>query len=163
MGNKLKINTDDLNLRDLLGNGKKYLVPKFQRDYSWGQEQWQDLWEDIEFIHENVDEYHYMGYLVLQEKEDSVFSVIDGQQRFTTFSLIVLAAIQRLKEINDEERANLLLRTFIGTEDLTYLTIENKLTLNRNNDYYYNQAVSGQPIMNKFNVFPQILPLLLPP
>ena len=146
MGNKLKINTDDLNLRDLLGNGKKYLVPKFQRDYSWGQEQWQDLWEDIEFIHENVDEYHYMGYLVLQEKEDSVFSVIDGQQRFTTFSLIVLAAIQRLKEINDEERANLLLRTFIGTEDLTYLTIENKLTLNRNNDYYYNQAVSGQPI-----------------
>jgi uncharacterized protein with ParB-like and HNH nuclease domain len=107
MGNKLKINTDDLNLRDLLGNGKKYLVPKFQRDYSWGQEQWQDLWEDIEFIHENVDEYHYMGYLVLQEKEDSVFSVIDGQQRFTTFSLIVLAAIKRLKEINDEERANL--------------------------------------------------------
>jgi uncharacterized protein with ParB-like and HNH nuclease domain len=104
------------------------------------------LWEDIEFIHENVDEYHYMGYLVLQEKEDSVFSVIDGQQRFTTFSLIVLAAIKRLKEINDEERANLLLRTFIGTEDLTYLTIENKLTLNRNNDYYYNQAVSGQPI-----------------
>jgi uncharacterized protein with ParB-like and HNH nuclease domain len=116
MGNKLKINTDDLNLRDLLGNGKKYLVPKFQRDYSWGQEQWQDLWEDIEFIHENVDEYHYMGYLVLQEKEDSVFSVIDGQQRFTTFSLIVLAAIQRLKEINDEERANLLLRTFIGKQ-----------------------------------------------
>jgi hypothetical protein len=50
MGNKLKINTDDLNLRDLLGNGKKYRVPKFQRDYSWGQEQWQDLWEDIEFI-----------------------------------------------------------------------------------------------------------------
>jgi uncharacterized protein with ParB-like and HNH nuclease domain len=146
MGNKLKINTDDLNLRDLLGNGKKYRVPKFQRDYSWGQEQWQDLWEDIEFIHENVDEYHYMGYLVLQEKDDSVFSVIDGQQRFTTFSLIVLAAIKRLKEINDEERANLLLRTFIGTEDLTYLTIENKLTLNRNNDYYYNQAVSGQPI-----------------
>jgi uncharacterized protein with ParB-like and HNH nuclease domain len=82
MGNKLKINTDDLNLRDLLGNGKKYLVPKFQRDYSWEQEQWQDLWEDIEFIHKRADEYHYMGYLVLQEKEDSVFSVIDGQQRF---------------------------------------------------------------------------------
>jgi hypothetical protein len=37
-----------------------------------------------------------MGYLVLQEKEDSVFSVIDGQQRFTTFSLIVLAAASYL-------------------------------------------------------------------
>jgi uncharacterized protein with ParB-like and HNH nuclease domain len=51
-------------------------------------------------ISENVvNRYHYMGYLVLQEKDDSVFSVIDGQQRFTTFSLIVLAAIKRLKTI----------------------------------------------------------------
>jgi hypothetical protein len=33
-------------------------VPKFQRDYSWEQEQWQDLWEDIEFIHKRADEYH---------------------------------------------------------------------------------------------------------
>jgi hypothetical protein len=149
MGNKLKINTDDLNLRDLLGNGKKYLVPKFQRDYSWEQEQWQDLWEDIEFIHKRADEYHYMGYLVLQEKEDSVFSVIDGQQRFTTFSLIVLAAIKRLKEIDDNERADLLLKTFIGTKDLTYLRTENKLTLNRNNAYYYEKAVSGQSIPSR--------------
>jgi uncharacterized protein with ParB-like and HNH nuclease domain len=39
-----------------------FLSEKFQRDYSWEQEQWQDLWEDIEFIHKRADEYHYMGY-----------------------------------------------------------------------------------------------------
>ncbi len=54
MGNKPTINTKDSNLRDLLGNGKKYFVPKFQRDYSWENEQWQDLWNDIEFICDNV-------------------------------------------------------------------------------------------------------------
>ncbi|WP_369177812.1 DUF262 domain-containing protein [Candidatus Thiodubiliella endoseptemdiera] len=151
MGNKLKIKTDDLNLRDLLGNGKKYFVPKFQRDYSWENEQWQDLWEDIAFICDdnNDDEYHYMGYLVLQEKDDNVFIIIDGQQRFTTFSLIVLAAIKRLKEINDNERAALLLETFIGTKDLTYLNTENKLKLNRNNDFHYRKAVEGQPIQSR--------------
>jgi uncharacterized protein with ParB-like and HNH nuclease domain len=35
----------------------------------------------IFYTNTNQDEYHYMGYLVLQEKDDSVFSVIDGQQR----------------------------------------------------------------------------------
>jgi hypothetical protein len=149
MGNKQTINTKDSNLRDLLGNGKKYYVPKFQRDYSWKNEQWQDLWNDIEFICNN-DEYHYMGYLVLQEKDDdSTYIIIDGQQRFATFSLIILAAIKRLKEINDNERAELLLETFIGTKDLTYLKTENKLKLNRNNDFDYRNAVEGQPIQSR--------------
>lgn len=148
---KLKINTKDLNLRDLLGNGKRYIVPKFQRDYSWENEQWQDLWDDINFINDNKDEYHYMGYLVLQEynDNDSIFTIIDGQQRFTTFSLIVLAAIKRLKEIDDNARANLLLETFIGTKDLTYLQTENKLKLNRNNDFDYKKSVEGHPIQGR--------------
>lgn len=149
MRNKLKINTEGSNLRDLLGNGKKYVVPRFQRDYSWENEQWQDLWDDINFINDNKDEYHYMGYLVLQENDDALFTIIDGQQRFTTFSLIVLAAIKRLKEIKDKERAELLLETFIGVKDLTYLKTENKLKLNRNNDFDYRKAVEGQPIQNR--------------
>jgi uncharacterized protein with ParB-like and HNH nuclease domain len=36
------------------------------RDYSWDQEQWEDLWEDIENLQE---EEHYMGYIVLQRNE----------------------------------------------------------------------------------------------
>jgi uncharacterized protein with ParB-like and HNH nuclease domain len=60
----------------LMGNGVKYNVPRFQRDYSWDQEQWEDLWEDIENLQE---EEHYMGYIVLQRNEGDKnnFSIID--------------------------------------------------------------------------------------
>ncbi len=150
MASALKLNTKDETLRELLGNGKKYVVPKFQRDYSWEQTHWQDLWEDMEILRENPDDYHYMGYLVLQELAGNAmqFKVIDGQQRLTTFSLIVLASIKRLENMgNEEERISELQKNFIGSKDLVYLRVENKLKLNRNNDYDYREAVKGKPIL----------------
>ena len=92
MPNKLKLSTKDESFNEIVSNGKKYFVPKFQRDYSWDEENWQDLWEDLNLLYENQEDYHYMGYLVFQEAEENVnFKVIDGQQRLTTFSLLILA------------------------------------------------------------------------
>jgi uncharacterized protein with ParB-like and HNH nuclease domain len=34
-------------LADVLSNGKRYLVPHFQRDYAWGETEWSELWTDI--------------------------------------------------------------------------------------------------------------------
>ncbi len=39
--------TENNSLRKLLGNGLFYKIPRFQRDYSWTLEQWEDLWTDI--------------------------------------------------------------------------------------------------------------------
>ncbi len=61
--------TNQETLSALIGNGKKFKVPKFQRDYSWEEEQWNDLWDDISDIDfSNKDDGHYMGYIVLQKK-----------------------------------------------------------------------------------------------
>lgn len=145
MDNKLKLNTKDESLREVFSNGKKYFVPKFQRDYSWEQEHWEIFWEDIENLLNTNDEYHYMGYLVLQEEVQNHYRIIDGQQRLTTFSLLVLAAIKRLKEAGDEqERMEELHKNFIGSKDLVSLEMSNKIKLNRNNDYYFREAIIGQ-------------------
>ena len=40
-------NTSTLSFSNLIGNSEKFVVPMFQRDYSWEQEQWDDLWQDI--------------------------------------------------------------------------------------------------------------------
>ncbi len=150
---RLQLNTDDETLRDVLGNGKKYYIPKFQRDYSWKNEHWENLWDDMLSLDNGETHYHYMGYLVIQppseeEKEKGGKSkIVDGQQRLTTFSLIILAAIKRLKELeNENERIDLFLKNFIGDRDLTHLRVSNKLELNRNNDYYYRRAVEGNDL-----------------
>ncbi len=54
------LDTKTVNLNDILGNGKIYRVPQFQRDYSWEQDNWEDLWNDIELAAQSKNA-HYMG------------------------------------------------------------------------------------------------------
>ena len=58
--------TSSKTYRQLMGNGLRYEIPKFQRDYTWEAEHWDDLWQDIMGLLSNEDTEHYMGYLVLQ-------------------------------------------------------------------------------------------------
>lgn len=89
-------------MNTIIGNGKSYKVPIYQRDYSWSKDDWEDLWNDILEIPN--DKTHYLGYLVLQPENDSndTFYVIDGQQRLTTLSIIYLAVTALLKKCSEE-------------------------------------------------------------
>ena len=132
---------------DIIGNSRYYQVPKYQRDYSWGEEQWDELWQDILAIYEQDSkdrEDHYMGYLVLQKQDKSngkiPFTIIDGQQRLTTLSLLILAALQILRTSNDEqdaERVEIIKNSYISSKSPSLLAEDYKLKLNRNNDEYY--------------------------
>ena len=144
MSSSFIINIQNEDLQTIFSNGKKYFVPRFQRDYSWDTEQLEDLWEDIFELEEN--DYHYMGILVMQVIDGKTFKVIDGQQRLTTFSLMVLAGIKRLKELNQEERVEILHNQYIGTKSAITLKYDNKLVLNKNNNFSYKEAVIGEEI-----------------
>jgi len=139
-------NTKNDTYRKLMGNGLTYRIPRFQRDYSWGEDEWDDLWQDIlGTVAEGGEPAHYMGYLVLQSPDDKVFDIIDGQQRLTTLSLLVLAALRQLKRLISEgkdvertqQRLDGLRQTYIGYLDPVTLVPRSKLSLNRNNDNYY--------------------------
>lgn len=138
--------TENNTFRKLIGNGLTYRIPRFQRDYSWTLTEWEDLWLDImDTLGEGGDTAHYMGYLVLQSGDDKTFSVIDGQQRLTTMSLLVLAVLKNVQTLidNDDDpeankkRLEQIRQTYIGYLDPVTLIPATKLTLNRNNDNYY--------------------------
>ncbi len=96
----MSFGTANNTFRQLLGNGLSYRVPAFQRDYSWTEDEWDDLWHDIlGTLEENEEPAHYMGYLVLQTGDNKQFDIIDGQQRITTISLIILAALSHLQDL----------------------------------------------------------------
>lgn len=137
--------TSNKTYRQLMGNGLRYEVPKFQRDYTWEAEQWDDLWQDIKGLLEDEDSEHYMGYLVLQTSNNKEFQIIDGQQRITTLSLLILSTLKVIKDIvdsgidseNNNKRKENLLNSYIGYIDPVTLISNNKLKLNRNSDDYY--------------------------
>lgn len=139
--------TSSLTYRQLMGNGLRYEIPKFQRDYTWEIEQWDNLWHDINVLRKNEESDHYMGYLVLQSSDDKNFQIIDGQQRLTTLSILDLAVLKCLKDLidnnidadNNQKRSDALRNSYIGYIDPVTLIANNKLRLNRNSDDYYRQ------------------------
>ena len=149
MSNTGNFTTTNKTFGEIIGNSKHYRVPKYQRDYSWGEEQWDELWQDILAIHQQdpqVREQHYMGYLVLQKQEINAFTIIDGQQRLTTLSLLVLAALQILHastDENDAQRIEIIKGNYISTKNPSSLTESYKLELNRNNDLYYRNDLAS--------------------
>lgn len=140
--------------QEMMSNGVKYQIPRFQRDYAWEQEQWEDLWADIETLPQ--EHYHYMGYVVLQRKSQYDFEVIDGQQRLITLSLIILAAMKKIENLiaqnieaeNNRERLEEIRRRFIGTKNPVSLSVDNKLSLNRNNNSNFRKICSKLETVN---------------
>jgi hypothetical protein len=139
-------NTSNQTFRKLMGNGLVYRVPMFQRDYSWTEQEWDDLWQDITaMVEPGGEQGHYLGYLVLQSGDERNYDIIDGQQRLTTLSLLVLAVLRNLRRLaelkidaaDNERRENELRKTYIGYLDPVTLIARSKLSLNRHNDLFY--------------------------
>jgi uncharacterized protein with ParB-like and HNH nuclease domain len=140
-------NSSNKTFRAILGNGVLYNVPSFQRNYSWKQEHWEELWHDLKVvIKSDYQEPHYLGYLVLQnESRATTFKIIDGQQRLVTLSLLVLAVSKRFKSESDDPRSEKIRETYlIASEDIKTLKKRNKLKLNRNNEMFYNDLLKDE-------------------
>lgn len=132
--------------RQLLGNGLSYRVPAFQRDYSWTDDEWDDLWQDIvAMFDEDGEPFHYMGYLVLQSSNNKSFDIVDGQQRITTASVMILAALSHYQALvdsgidpeNNARRSGQFRNSYIGYLDPVSLVPRSKLELNRHNNKFY--------------------------
>jgi len=142
----MNFNTTNSTFRQLLGNGLSYCVPPFQRDYSWTDDEWDDFWQDILGLFEADSELaHYMGYLVLQSSDSKRFDIIDGQQRLTTISVMILTGLQHLQDLatagfdaeNNIKRKEQLQNGYIGYLDPVSLVSRSKLELNRHNNRFY--------------------------
>lgn len=138
--------TENNTYRKLISSGLSYRIPHFHPDYSWTEHEWGDLWTDIMgVVRADGEPAHYMGYLVLQSKDNRTFDVIEGQQRLTTLTLIILAALQNLTRLiaednnpeKNQQRIDQIRQTYIAYLDPVTLMTRTRLTLNRNNDVYF--------------------------
>jgi hypothetical protein len=87
-------NISQATLDGLLREYKVYQIPYFQREYSWGKDQWSDFYEDAIKAKED-DKPHFFGFMTFREDRDNKLLIIEGQQRFTTV-MILLALIRDL-------------------------------------------------------------------
>lgn len=92
---KLKVIKDYLKLE----KEERFVIPEYQRGYSWDIQQTEKLWSDIEaFIDSNGADPYFFGTVIMDCSTDDEFNLIDGQQRTTTFLLLLKALLIKLSE-----------------------------------------------------------------
>ncbi len=142
----MEIKTDPVNLETLFsGYATKYMVPDYQRDYSWTSDQVDELWTDI-ITSLKTDSEYFMGAIVLnrQEAEDH-YEIVDGQQRLSTFTILfsVVASLAKAFKDNSQVFPNCI-RT---TENLSIAAKVEKMAMDRL--YYTSEPDNYFLIINK--------------
>lgn len=93
--------------------GVVYAIPRYQREYTWGNNQWENLFDDV---FEN-DPGYFLGSIICINQSTDALSVqklelVDGQQRLTTLSLLFASVYHALKshetDLDDEQRVELI-------------------------------------------------------
>jgi len=123
-------------ISDLFSVKRKYVVPRFQREYSWTKEQVSELWEDIVsniFIEQDSairHEEYFIGSLVLVgDDKSSHHLIVDGQQRLTTITILLSVLCDRFLEIKKKNIAEAIYENYIAGKDDNgeyYFKLENE-------------------------------------
>jgi uncharacterized protein with ParB-like and HNH nuclease domain len=93
-----------LTIKQLFGNTDAlYQIPRYQRAYSWGDNELDKLWEDIIEAKQN-DPNYFLGSIITAKPEEnsSYLDIVDGQQRLTTLIIMLCVYRDLFPEINSE-------------------------------------------------------------
>ena len=98
------MHANQTDVQRILGGVQQYVIPLFQRPYSWGTKQWNTLWKDLVELCENEkSRNHFIGSIVTMPSRSvpegvTKFILIDGQQRLTTLLVLLVAMRDRARK-----------------------------------------------------------------
>lgn len=93
----------------LEGSGKSFTIPVYQRDYAWTKINCLKLWGDLLDLNNNARNDHFLGTIVTVGSGFQEYTVIDGQQRLTTISILLIALHTFLKNKEENQDKYLML------------------------------------------------------
>ena len=100
------------NIYELFNGTKQYVIPTYQRPYSWREKECERLWKDIVEMERKKRPSHFVGSIVniaetAMPTGVQTFMVIDGQQRMTTLSLLLMALRDFLTANPEDKSVNI--------------------------------------------------------
>src|ERR1700761_7522399 len=115
MGARMKVTPISKTLADVL-RGNFLRIPRFQRPYDWDRDNLTEFWMDLK---DRSEPEYFMGSLVVfgDQKEKNLLSLVDGQQRITTVT-IMLSIIRDALEKYGEKGPAAAIHDLIETRDL---------------------------------------------
>lgn len=146
----MELNAVTRSVNDIFSLNKKYLVPRFQREYSWTTEEVEEFWDDITSQisakgKSITNEEYFIGCIVLVG-EDAKFEyqIVDGQQRLTTLTILIRAIVDRLENLGEAKAARALHSNLIegvDNEGTPYFKLVNETP----KPYFQNEVQASTP------------------
>lgn len=140
----------------------EFMVPQYQRGYSWGEDQYKDFWSDLTKSHDG--DYYFLGMIVLSEPDlekknknleaicKDIYSrkqVVDGQQRMITFSLLTAAIYRKALEIGRNQLANRVYSDFMKAIDYETDQVKPKIFLvDEKENFVFQSIIDGKEIQS---------------
>ena len=155
-----KLNVYQKSIYELLSDRKAdYIIPDYQRPYAWDEDSCQTLWDDIFSFaipdndatkFDTSDEY-FLGSIVTFENDKKQQEVIDGQQRLTTFMLLLRAFYDRFTKMQDQDSkdfseriASCIWKTNeMGKPDKEHLKIDSVVATDKDKDEFLSILKTG--------------------
>lgn len=157
---EIKFTPEHKVLNELFGRDVKYIIPEYQRPYSWDcigksdkNNQVNILWEDIYSYYRSGDKNTYfIGSMVLIGNGEAEYQVVDGQQRLTTlvllFTSIKCFLEKKLRTLDEENIKKVVEASLNIIEDLLYnkvirgaIVLENKVKIERMSGFDYDKVL----------------------
>lgn len=117
---------DEKNIRSLLKSSCQFIIPRFQREYSWDKKNYQEFFEDMInnlVVDEGTikDDQYFLGTMLFvgnfTEKPDKPIEVVDGQQRLTTITILFSVLSDRFRELGEDTLSKQLFNYIMTTDD----------------------------------------------
>jgi uncharacterized protein with ParB-like and HNH nuclease domain len=132
-------------------NNKIFRIPDYQRGYSWGKSQLEDLWRDIDNLPLNKS--HYTGMITVDIKDNNIYHVIDGQQRLTTLIIFIKNILDNYEEewITEDIEKLFAIKKYLYTKTKNSKNSKIIFSYYENNSSYYYYKTKILNIEDKTN------------
>lgn len=113
------------NISDLFGADRVFIIPPYQRPYSWEKDQVQDMLDDIRYT--DPERTHFFGTILFKNsgircQSFDVVEVVDGQQRLTTLQILISECIRRLTGVMERTTSTRLTQQYLKVDRVPRLT-----------------------------------------
>lgn len=137
------------------GIDTELIIPVYQRNYDWTEKQCAQLYDDLVEVIQTNREKHFFGAVVGDPETKMQWVVIDGQQRITTVSLLILALVDALEAgevfADNKDLGKVLRRNYLEGADSTVAHPKLKLKPVKADQEAYRRLLTGQEPIERSN------------
>lgn len=119
----MQINPEAKTIKAILNSGHQFLIPRFQREYSWDKKNYQEFFEDIikGIVFSDEEQQYFLGTMLFigsyTDSTNNEIQVVDGQQRLTTITILFSALSDIFREIGEIQLSDTIFKYIMTTDD----------------------------------------------